>query len=169
MRRFVSVVVCIAVMAIAFTGCSENSVESSFRRIMKSLSSGDISVLNLPEDNEKSDDNKENREKVYKAIFKKISYKILSSEEKEDTAKVNVEVTTVNMKTIYSAYIGMTFAHLSDPSWDSDYSEVLRMINDKDAEKITLTACANLELKESGWVLSENNDEFYTAVYGGVF
>lgn len=112
-----------------------------------------------------------------KAMYKNLTYEIVSSEEKESSAIVNVKFTNINIPQALSDTFAAVLPQIlqyafSGEEYDEDsmVSEaMLNCLNNSEYDKVTKPAVINLTLKDDAWVIdTSNSDDVFNAMLADV-
>lgn len=112
------------------------------------------------------------------AMFKNLSYKIVSCEEKKTTATVKVEFTNIDIPQAFSDTIDVVFAKILEKAFagEEDFDEnaimceeLLKALNSGDYGKVTKEVTINLSLEDDNWVIDpSNSDEVFNAMLADI-
>ncbi|MBQ8837273.1 MAG: hypothetical protein IJ002_07195 [Clostridia bacterium] len=104
------------------------------------------------------------------AMFSKIEYSFGAPVIHDDcTATVKAEITSIDINGVLINYMNELYAHANDEEeWDPDGSYFIQMICADDAATATTTVTVNYDETDDGWVFSSDNEEFISALYGGM-
>lgn len=116
-------------------------------------------------------------EECLKEMFKNLTYEIISSEEKESTAIVNVKFTNIDVcsafaDTIAAAFVKAFQGAFGGEEYDEDTfmaEELLKNLTSGNYDNVTLDATINLTLENDQWVIdNSNSDEVFNAMLADI-
>lgn len=116
-------------------------------------------------------------EECIKEMFKNLTYEIISSEEKESTAIVNVKFTNIDVcsafaDTIAAAFVKAFQGAFSGEEYDEDTfmaEELLKNLTSGNYDNVTLDATINLTLENDQWIIdNSNSDEVFNAMLADI-
>lgn len=115
-----------------------------------------------------------NDDRVLILMFEKFSFKVLSSEEDEDSAIVKTEITNIDMKLIMAEYLKEAFTHalesifsVDDDDFDDEMEEIfINLLEREDNKMLTSTIDINLIKAEDSWKI-DMNKTLQNAILGG--
>lgn len=187
MKKFKSITAVIFAFALmfVFTGCSatnkaQSAVENALTELQKGdfekagqyLYQSDAANLEVNEDNE-------NSVEYIKAIFKTLSWEIISAEEDGDTVVVKANITAIDMKNAMQDYItqafryALTTAYLDPkPTEEEITAKMEEMFMDSIQSQSEKTVTSEVEIKvmqEDGKWKVVTDEAFENAVTGGLF
>lgn len=102
-----------------------------------------------------------------KAMFKNLSYEIVSSEEKEDSASVNVKFTNMDIGKAFADTLATAFAKVFETAFSGEAfdeetfisEELLKNLTSGNYDKVTKEATMTFKLENDQWVLNEDCKE----------
>lgn len=100
-----------------------------------------------------------------KAMFENLTYEIASSEEKENSATVNVKFTNIDIVKVFSDTFAAVLPQILQYSFSGEsYDEsailseaMLNCLKNNEYEKVTKDSVINLSLKDDAWVVDTGN------------
>lgn len=116
-------------------------------------------------------------EECIKEMFKNLTYEIISSEEKESAAIVNVKFTNIDVcsafaDTIAAAFVKAFQGAFGGEEYDEDTfmaEELLKNLTSGNYDNVTLDATINLTLENDQWVIdNSNSDEVFNAMLADI-
>lgn len=103
------------------------------------------------------------------AMLSKLDYSFGTPVDGGDgTATMSAEITSVDMNGVLMEYISELANHVDDEDWDADGSVLISMMAADDAATVTTTVTVNFEQVADSWIFSGNNEEFISAIFGGL-
>ena len=169
MKKIVSIML-VAIMLFSFAACNQNTPEKALDNIFRALKDGDLTTLNELQGNEgdtpeMSDGDKE----MYKALYGNFSYKIGKATVEGDKAKVEVDMSIVDMSKVMGKIIEEALKHVDEPDWDYE-AYMKEVIGAKDVAKKDFNVTVPMELKEGKWIIDKNGEiaGFVNALTGGM-
>lgn len=116
-------------------------------------------------------------EECIKEMFKNLTYEIISSEEKESAAIVNVKFTNIDVcsafaDTIAAAFVKAFQGAFGGEEYDEDTfmaEELLKNLTSGNYDNVTLDATINLTLENDQWIIdNSNSDEVFNAMLADI-
>lgn len=180
MKKIISITLALVMLAALLTGCGpkRESAESVVIKAITAVQNYDQeqAAIYWESEEDDSDELSELDDECLKALFKNLTYEIVSSEEKETTATVTVKFTNIDSSAVFldafTAALQEAFAHLFDEEYDEDAQdtffseEVLKNLTSGNYDMVTNEATIKLNLVDDQWVISEDNDEAFNAMCG---
>ncbi|WP_462378407.1 nuclear transport factor 2 family protein [Emergencia timonensis] len=174
-------------LSIASCGATRDSAETVVENAIKAFQSGDQATMQAywgEEDSSGSTSEEDvQAQEMVKLLSQDLTYKIIDSEENEDsgTATVSVEFTNINMSEVFSIFMGEMFsaafgyAFLPEDQQPSD-EEMNQMYMDKFAEVVeenkdnivTTEVDIPLTLVDNEWKINATEDVI-DAMLGGLY
>ena len=116
-------------------------------------------------------DSQEGAEEV-KAMLENLSFQITSSEETEDSATVQADITNIDMSAVMQTYIGKAFAlAFSGDGTELTEEDASKMLMESIAENkenlVTTPVTIQLKKVEGNWKI-DMDDSLQAAIYGGL-
>ena len=115
--------------------------------------------------------------KCVKAMFENLTYEIASSEEKENSAIVNVKFTNIDIVKVFSDTFAAVLPQILQYSFSGEsYDEsailseaMLNCLKNSKYEKVTKDSVINLSLKDDAWVVDpSNSDDVFNAMLADI-
>lgn len=173
MKKITAIILAVGMM-FSLMACGNNSPEKALDTALANAQSGDASAFQsvILSDDESSLDSStdEHDQEMYLTLFKKITYKIGKAEITDDTAKVPVTITTLDMKTIMTNYLTEAFSNLMNKDFDGD-TWIKNAMVAEDAVTTTLTATVPMIKTDGVWKINNAEDVtgFANALTGGLY
>lgn len=168
MKRIISILLAVLMM-FSFAGCRLSSPQKDLDAMLVALKSGDIESLAALNDQEDFD--LEGQEQMV-SIFSSLSWKFGETVEvDEDDARVNVQITTKDMKDVFSEFMtqALSKAFQGEDMSEEAVSQMLIDIINATEKTATFDVAVKMSLEEDGkWVIDEENEEFFNAITGGL-
>lgn len=167
MKRIISVLLAV-LMLFSFAGCQKASPQKDLDAMLTALKSGDIETLAALNDEEDFD--LEGQEQMM-SIFSSISWEFGETVEvDEDDAKVNVQITTKDMKTVFSEFMtqALSKAMQGEEMSEEAVSQMLIDIINTTEKTATFDVSVEMNLEDGKWVVGEENEAFFNAITGGL-
>jgi hypothetical protein len=106
-------------------------------------------------------------------MFSKLTYKNTSESVNGDNARVTIDITSVDFKTITASVLSEMIAIALSGNDSDDLAELtenmfLEKLSAPDAPMVTMTTTVNLVKVDSDWKISDDNDDFGNALIGGM-
>jgi len=172
MKRLMTVGL-ILLMVFSLSGCGgKESAENVVSVTLDALKALDFEKASeYMDDSGVIEDTDDEQEAMIKPIFENLSYKIISSEEKDDKATVTVEITNVDIGKIFAEYmqeaLGLVFSGLEESELEVKMVEIWNdLIRAEDAVMATNKVDVNLEKIDDKWKI-KSDEEFMNAILGG--
>lgn len=155
--------------AVESTHTTLEDAVASVEALLNVLKSGDDDAL-LAFASNSADDMDEMTLNILKAMFAKLDYSFAAPVDAGDgTATVEAEITSIDINAVLMTYIFEAAKHTEDEEvWDADNSILFEMMSGEDAATVTSSVTLNFEEVDGSWILSDNNDDFVSALYGGL-
>ncbi len=176
MKKILSVLLCLALI-ISTVGCGggekpEQAVSNLLDAIKVADKEAAEKYINYDELMDKDEDESLSKddEEIYKLLCQDLTYEIKSSEVNGDTAKVEADITNVDMKPIlgelFTSLIPLAFSGLDEEQIDEKTKEILKdLMSREDNETVTNTVTIDLSKKDNTWKIDESN-ELANAILG---
>lgn len=183
MKRFVCV--CMILVALfVITGCAGNSRPSA-----QSVVESAIDAVKAA-DSEKAANywgngfvesaQSESDAEIVKAIFSGVSYKIISSDEQDETAVVKAKISNKDISSILSDTMADAFSEILSSAFsggemsDAEQTEMMNKLfmeklNSDDYGDVEQEVDISLSLVDGNWVIDKDQTEVYNALTGGLF
>ena len=188
MQKILSLV-CVFIMAVTLVSCGIESPERAVENALNAIKNLDTETMEkyfgeeelFEGDGEDATDDILEAEEVEKLLVEKLSFKILSSEKDGDNATVKVEITNIDMQSVFARYMEELFSMAmeevfleleSDDYEEIEEEEVLQIFMDilSDEENKMTTSKVELKLSKTGGSWETAADEaLIDAIYGGIF
>ena len=147
---------------------SLDDVVAGLETVLDVLKSGDVDAL-VEFGGTSTADMDESTAAMIVAMFSKLDYSFGTPVDAGDgTATVKAEITTVDINGVLMAYITEAANHVDETEWDADGAIFISMMGADDAATATSTVTVNFEQIDGEWTLSDDNEEFISALYGGL-
>lgn len=187
MKKFKSLTAVIFAFALmfVFTGCSAASkAQSTVENALTELQKGNLDkayqyLYRSDEVDLEVDEDTEDSEEYMKAIFKTLSWEIVSAEEDGDTVVVKANITAIDMKNAMQDYItqafryALTTAYLDPKPTEEEVTEKMEeMFMNSIQNQSEKTVTNEVEIKvmqEDGKWKIVSDEAFGNAVTGGLF
>lgn len=176
MKRFIAfVIAAVMLFSLAACGTSRESAQSVAENAIKSVQQLDTEQMQkywgtgkLDTGNGDGFDASEGSQ----AMVKNLTYEIVSAEETDSTATVNVKFTNVDVGAALSdavvAVLQKAFAGEETTEEDTD-AEFIKALNSGNYDKVTKEATITLTLKDDAWVIdTANRGEVFNAMLADV-
>ncbi len=188
MKKILSLV-CVFIMAVTLVSCGIESPERAVENALNAIKNLDTETMEkyfgeeelFEGDGEDATDDILEAEEVEKLLVEKLSFKILSSEKDGDNATVKVEITNIDMQSVFARYMEELFSMAmeevfleleSDDYEEIEEEEVLQIFMDilSDEENKMTTSKVELKLSKTGgsWEIAAD-EALIDAIYGGIF
>lgn len=149
-------------LAVLFVSCGGKSPSQVLTEELEALRKGEASAS----DGEMLTDADMEMQKI---IYENMRYTVGEEKISGSTAAVAVEITVIDIKTVFSQYLAEAFTHAADENWDPDGEAMLGMMASPDAPTVTKNVTVNMVKTDGEWVIDENgNDDFLDAISGGL-
>lgn len=151
------------------TGSSLEDAVATVEILLNVLKSGDTDAL-LAFTGTSADDMDEMTLNMLQSMFAKLDYTFAAPVDAGDgTATVAAEITSIDINAVLMTYITEAAKHTEDEEeWDADGSVFFEMLGADDAATVTTPVTLNFKKVDGVWVFSDNNDDFISALYGGL-
>lgn len=84
-------------------------------------------------------------------------------------AEVEIKINTVDLPAVIVNYTVDALLHAYDnKEWNTDEAELINVLSAEDAPRKDFTATVNLTKTDNGWIIDDENDEFFNALTGGL-
>lgn len=176
MKRFIAfIIVAVMLFSLAACGTSRESAQSVAENAIKAVQQLDTEQMQkywgtgkLDTGNGDGFDASEGSQ----AMVKNLTYEIVSAEETDSTATVNVKFTNVDVGAALSdavvAVLQKAFAGEETTEEDTD-AEFIKALNSGNYDKVTKEATITLTLKDDAWVIdTANRGEVFNAMLADV-
>ena len=176
MKRFIAfVIAAVMLFSLAACGTSRESAQSVAENAIKAVQQLDTEQIQkywgtgkLDTGNGDGFDASEGSQ----AMVKNLTYEIVSAEETDSTATVNVKFTNVDVGAALSdavvAVLQKAFAGEETTEEDTD-AEFIKALNSGNYDKVTKEATITLTLKDDAWVIdTANRGEVFNAMLADV-
>lgn len=168
MKRIISVLLAV-LMLFSLAGCQKASPQKDLDAMLMALKSGDMETLAALNDGEVFD--LEGQEQMM-SIFSSISWKFGETVEvDEDDAKVNVQITTKDMQTVFSEFMtqALSKALQGEEMSEEAVSQMLIDIINATEKTASFDVAVEMSLEDGKWVIDDDgNEEFFNAITGGL-
>ena len=136
---------------------------------MVALKNGDFATYKSIQPVDTSNTNASDQE-TFSTVFKKMTYEMSNAVITDNTAKVPVSITTIDMKTIMTNYLTTAFSNLFNKDFDAD-AYLKEAMAAEDAKTATLTATVPMIKTDGVWKVDSSADttEFVNAISGGLY
>lgn len=109
------------------------------------------------------------------AIFNGLSYKIISSSEDKDIAKIEIEITNKDMNAVFDLYVEEAVSmliseeneNLTEDEKAGKLTELLLSLTEEEENYVTSSVTVNMNYDNRKWTI-ESDREFFTALMGGL-
>lgn len=183
MKKTISILLAfIMLLSLTACGAKRESAEAIAEKAIKAAQSADPEQIaqywsgSQPDDSDLSDFDAE----CLKAMLKNLTYEIVSSEEKETTATVTVKFTNIDigaafsdtLQTAFAQAIANAFGAATAEDYDEDTfvnEELLKNLNSGNYENVTKEAVMKLHFADDQWVMDEDNEEAFDAMFAGLY
>ncbi len=183
--KFLTLVLSIAVLLVAFCSCNEGKpYEKSLSGMLDSLKAcnfdkadeyvwGDGDIIDGLDEDELTSEARE----FYKTLFSSIEYRIISSEMKDDaTAEIKAEITNVDITPAIEKFIEEAFSYIIENMYGGDddktEAEVERIlaesVKNTKLETFTKEVTVEMRLDEGEWKVVVGDGDFADAISGGM-
>lgn len=176
MKRFIAfVIAAVMLFSLAACGTSRESAQSVAENAIKAVQQLDTEQMQKYWGTDKLDTGNGDgfdASEGSQAMVKNLTYEIVSAEETDSTATVNVKFTNVDVGAALSdavvAVLQKAFAGEETTEEDTD-AEFIKALNSGNYDKVTKEATITLTLKDDAWVIdTANRGEVFNAMLADV-
>ena len=176
MKRFIAfVIAAVMLFSLAACGTSRESAQSVAENAIKAVQQLDTEQMQKYWGTDKLDTGNGDgfdASEGSQAMVKNLTYEIVSAEETDSTATVNVKFTNVDVGAALSdavvAVLQKAFAGDETTEEDTD-AEFIKALNSGNYDKVTKEATITLTLKDDAWVIdTANRGEVFNAMLADV-
>ena len=183
MKRFVCV--CMILVALfVITGCaggSRPSAQSVVESAIDAVKAADSEkAANYWGNGFVESAQSESDAEIVKAIFSGVSYKIISSDEQDETAVVKAKISNKDISSILSDTMADAFSEILSSAFsggemsDAEQTEMMNKLfmeklNSDDYGDVEQEVDISLSLVDGNWVIDKDQTEVYNALTGGLF
>ena len=176
MKRFIAfVIAAVMLFSLAACGTSRESAQSVAENAIKSVQQLDTEQMQKYWGTDKLDTGNGDgfdASEGSQAMVKNLTYEIVSAEETDSTATINVKFTNVDVGAALSdavvAVLQKAFAGDETTEEDTD-AEFIKALNSGNYDKVTKEATITLTLKDDAWVIdTANRGEVFNAMLADV-
>ena len=176
MKRFIAfVIAAVMLFSLAACGTSRESAQSVAENAIKSVQQLDTEQMQKYWGTDKLDTGNGDgfdASEGSQAMVKNLTYEIVSAEETDSTATINVKFTNVDVGAALSdavvAVLQKAFAGEETTEEDTD-AEFIKALNSGNYDKVTKEATITLTLKDDAWVIdTANRGEVFNAMLADV-
>lgn len=186
--KFISVLVMLSIL-FSLSACNKRETpEAAMEKAMQAILEMDEATMAYYFNNtdtimnlENTGDTLDETESEYFQLFMKhFRYEIISTEEKDDTAVVTIEITNADMGSVLASILQQAFSELlsyaflpeeqqlSDEEMDALYLQYFtNALNAEDLATVTNTVSVHMNYVEDHWKI-EASEEFGDALLGGL-
>ncbi|MBQ4556872.1 MAG: hypothetical protein IJA60_04405 [Clostridia bacterium] len=171
MKKLLSILLCVVMCVTFLAACGNDPAKEATKALTDTLDiikSGD--AKKLAEVGFTDEELPEEDLVIIKAFFGNLKYTVKDAVAvDENTVNVTVEITNVDMGTVFTEYFTQAMAkYMEDESWEDDGSLLNSVIADTD-ETITKTATVKLLKTNGTWDFdADENYDFADAITGGL-
>lgn len=197
MKKYLPVLLLI-ILCLALASCAPARVSArqAMTDVMEAVKATDIvrvrelmgtdTILGAPAESERSEGSEASEETQpadesgitkdqVAAIFKNISYKILSASEDKETATIEIEITNKDMQSVFDNYMAAAVdmflsednEELTEEEQAAKFGEILIKLIEEEEDYVTSTVTVEMSYKDGKWTI-DPNPEFFNALMGGL-
>lgn len=168
MKKFISLLL-IAIMVFSLAACNPNSPQKALGNMLDALKAGDLDKLGELNGEKEAEELTDEDKALFKAIYGKMDYKVGKAEIDGDKAKVELELTVVDLSAIMEAFVSEAMEHMLDSDWDYEAC-INELVSDKDAKTKSFELTVPMEKSDGKWIVDEDGDltDFISALTGGI-
>lgn len=165
-------VIVVAVIIVGIIWMTARTPRKSVESMLQAIKSADFKKASEYVDTSKLENvpgmGQEDAKEMEKVYYESLKWKVHKITEEKDTAKVEIEVTNKNFKTVYTNYFqkAVLGAFSGQTMSDEETKEYLKE-QVKSADTMTTTQTINLTKKDGKWMI-ENDENLMKAIYPGM-